>query len=97
MWGPNALAFRMITTRANYYVVGCYIPPHDLGMLEKVKAVCAECPKSFIPMLIGDINIGLDSSRNDREEIIAEQCNAWDITNMAVQFWQRRHRNAAGR
>ena len=89
MWGPNALAFRMITAGADYYVVGCYIPPHDLGTLEKVKAAWAECPKGFIPMLIGDMNIDLDSPRDDREETIAEQCDAWDITDMAAQFWQR--------
>ena len=89
MWGPNTLAFRMITDGANYYVVGCYIPPHDLKMLKKVKAAWAECLKGFIPMLIGDMNIDLDSPRNNREATIPEQCDAWDITNMVAQFWQR--------
>ena len=33
MLGPNVLAFRLITGGANYYAVGCYIPPSDLAML----------------------------------------------------------------
>ncbi|KAL7523611.1 hypothetical protein ACHAXR_001156, partial [Thalassiosira sp. AJA248-18] len=29
IWSPNVLAFRLITGNANFYVVGCYIPPSD--------------------------------------------------------------------
>ena len=44
IWGPNVLAFRLITNDADYYVVGCYIPPSDLATMEHVKAAWAQCP-----------------------------------------------------
>ena len=53
IWGPNMLAFRLITGGADYYVVGCYIPPSDLATLEQVKAMWAHFPKDFSPLLVG--------------------------------------------
>ena len=90
IWGPNVLAFRLITGGADYYVVGCYIPPSDLATLEQVKAAWAHCQKDFIPLLVGDLNINLEFPRDERDGIILEQCDAWDLTDMAAQFRQRR-------
>ena len=41
---PNVLTFQLVTGRARYYIVGCYIPPTDLGGIEHVRAAPARGP-----------------------------------------------------
>ena len=36
-FGPNVLAFQLVTRGKRFYVVGCYIPPDDLDALENIK------------------------------------------------------------
>jgi len=48
----------------------------------------AGCPRGFIPLIIGDLNINLDAPQDDRDETIVKQCDAWDLTDMAMQFKQ---------
>ena len=40
---PNVLTFQLVTGRARY-IVGCYIPPTDLGGIEHVRAAPARGP-----------------------------------------------------
>ena len=84
------LALWVITNDADYYVVECYIPPKDLGTLEQVKATWAQCPTGFIPLQLGELSINFDTPRDERDGIIAKQCDAWELTDMAAQFKQRR-------
>ncbi|KAL7524110.1 hypothetical protein ACHAXR_000447, partial [Thalassiosira sp. AJA248-18] len=97
IWSPNVIAFRLITEAANFYVVGCYIPPSDPETLEHVEKAWENCPKGFRPLLIGDMNINLESPRDERDETIAEQCDFWDLSCMSAHFMQRRHRRVPGR
>ena len=90
IWGRNVLAFRLITNDADYYVVVCYIPPKGLETLDQVKAAWDQRPTGFIPLLLVDLNINLDAPWDERDWIIAEQCDAWELTDMAAQFKQRR-------
>ena len=75
IWSPNVIAFRLITGGAKFYVVGCYIPPSDLVALDHVRDAWRQCPKGFTPLLLGDLNINLESPRDERDEVIAEQCD----------------------
>ena len=68
IWGPNVLAFRLITGGADYYVVGCYIPPSDLATLEQVKAAWAHKPcqiKTRPPSLASSLFYDLMSTSRD--------------------------------
>ena len=80
-FGPNVVAFRLITGRDKLYCGGAYIPPSDdtEATLDDVRAAHAAQPKGFEFMLLGDLNINLDAPRDTREEIIAEQCDAWGL------------------
>ena len=93
----NVLTFRVVSGELKFYVVGCYIPPSDLTTLDQVRAAWARCPKGFRPMLLGDLNLNLESPRDEREEEIAEQLDAYDLTDMGCQFSPRRRRRARGR
>ena len=48
-------------------------------------------------MLLGDLNINLDAPRDTREEIIAEQCDAWSVACMTRSFASTRTRTIKGR
>jgi hypothetical protein len=91
-FGPNVLAFRLVTVGKDFYCVGCYIPPS-----EDVRRAQQQCPEKFELLLFGDLNIDLDAPRDTREEIIAEQCDYWKLTCMTTMFKQRRTRRVKGR
>ena len=98
-FGPNVLAFRLVTGGKDFYCVGCYIPPseEDQSTLENVRRAQQQCPEKFELLLFGDLNIDLDAPRDTREEIIAEQCDFWKLTCMTTMFKQRRTRRVKGR
>ncbi|EJK60561.1 hypothetical protein THAOC_19061 [Thalassiosira oceanica] len=98
-FGPNVVTFRLITGRAKYYCLGAYIPPSDDTQmtLDDVRAAHAARPKGFEFILLGDLNIKLDAPRNTREEIIAEQCDAWGLACMTRSFACARNRGMYGR
>ena len=45
VYGPNVLAFELVTGVDRYYCVGAYIPPSDLTALDDVKRAWSTCPK----------------------------------------------------
>jgi len=85
-FGPNVLAFQLETGGKRFYVVGCYIPPDDLDALENIKLAWEERPEGHSPLLLGDLNINLESPRSEREVEIAEQCDYMDMQDMSRQF-----------
>ena len=95
--GPNVLSFRIVSGELKFYVVGCYIPPSDLSTLDQVRGAWERCPKGFRPILLGDLNINLESPRDERDEEIAEQVDSYDLSDMGRQFSPRRRRLAKGR
>ena len=98
-FGPNVVAFRLKTGRDKLYCVGAYIPPSDdtEATLDDVRAAHAARPKGFEFILLGDLNINLDAPRDTREEIIAEQCDAWGLTCMTRSFASTRTSTIKGR
>eukprot|EP00970_Alexandrium_tamarense_P001671 scaffold204_cov166-Alexandrium_tamarense.AAC.6 len=97
-FGPNVLAFRLVTGGKDFYCVGCYIPPseEDQSTLENVRRAQRQCPEKFELLLFGGLNIDLDAPRDTREEIIAEQCDYWKLTCMTTMFKLRRTRQMKG-
>ena len=67
--------------------MGAYILPTDLTALTNVEKAWHQYPKGCKPMLIGDLNVNLESSRDERdEEAIAEQVDDMDLIDMTYQF-----------
>ena len=46
----------------------------------------------FKVLLLGDLNINLDTPRDTREETIAEQLDFWNLGCLRTQFTQRYHK-----
>ena len=96
--GPNVISFHLVTGADRFYIVGCYIPPSDTDALEEVAKAWQQCPKDCLPMLVGDLNVDLDTiPMDERGMAIAEQVDAMDLTCMTRQFGQRRRRRVRGR
>ena len=93
----NVLSFRVVSGELKFYVVGCYIPPSDLTTLDQVRAAWARCPKGFRPLLLGDLNLNLESPRDERDAEIAAQVDHMDLADMTQHFLQRRRRRTRGR
>jgi exonuclease III len=85
---PHVLTFRLITGGLKYYVVGVYIPPSSTAELTHIRRAYANCPEGFKPILAGDLNIDLESPRDERDEEIAEQVDWMDLGCMSTHFAQ---------
>ena len=96
-FGPHVLAFRVITGGLRFYVVGCYIPPSSTDELRHIRDAYRGCPEGFKPILLGDLNINLESPRDERDEEIAEQMDWMDLECMSEHFQQKRRRRTRGR
>ena len=83
IWAPNVLTFELVMVKDRYYVMGTYISPSDLTTLEHVENARRQCPKGCKPLLIGDLNVNLESPRDERYETIAEQVDTMDLVCMA--------------
>ena len=97
IYGPNVLAFQLVMGTDRYYCVGCYIPPSDLTALEHVKKAWSNCPTGARPLGVGDLNINLESPRDERDARIAKQIDHMDLTDMTQHFLQQRRRRTRGR
>ena len=96
-WGPNVITTHLVTGRNQFFVVGGYIPPSDLTTLAQIQKAWDQCPKGCIPLFLGDLNINLESPRDERDEQIAEECDFWELEDTSRNFRQRRRRRAQGR
>ena len=91
-YGGNVMTFRLITEAENYYIIGCYIPPGCNETLALIMDAYNACPSGFKVLLLGDLNINLDTPRDTREETIAEQLDFWNLGCLSTQFTQRYHK-----
>ena len=95
--GPNVITFELVTAEDRVYVVGCYIPPSDHDMLERVHLTWADCPTGCIPMLLGDLNVNFELPRDEKYEEIVENCEFRGLTDMSQHFAQRHRQLMQGR
>jgi hypothetical protein len=95
--GPNVLSFQLVSGATRYYIVGCYILPNNLTTLTHVEQAWMACPKSCLPIVLGDLNINLAAARNKQDETITEQVDTMNLVDMSSHFCQCRGRNSHGR
>ena len=72
---------------------GGYIPPTETTeeTLDHIRGAVGHRPKGFHLVVLGDLNINLQMPRNEREDGVADQCDAWDMMCMTEHFTQRRN------
>ena len=87
--GPDVISFQLVTGEACFYVVGVYIPPSDLKTLDNIQSAWRQCPTGCKPLMVGDLNIKLESPRNERDETIAEELDNCALLCMSRHFLQR--------
>jgi len=95
----NIITFEIQTGTDRYYAVGCYIPPTDRATFAHVQGALQQCPAGCQLLLLGDLNVDLESPRrgDEREGEIVEGLDAAGLTDVSCHFTQRRKRIARGR
>jgi hypothetical protein len=89
IWGANVISLQLRMDNARFFVVGCYIPPSDLGTLTDVERAWQACPTDAHPLLVGNLNFNFCAPCTDHEEAIAEQVEAMGLVVMSRHFYQR--------
>ena len=84
----NVLTFQLTTGEARYFIVGCYLPPGDLGGIEDVRTALAATPKGCKPMVMGDFNANLWDPRDKRDESIADMFEGAGLVDLSRRFVQ---------
>ena len=77
--------------------MGAHIPPSDLNALEEVLKARQQCLKGCLPILVGGLNVDLESPLGDeRGMAINEQVDVMDLVCMTRQFGHRRRCRVRG-
>jgi hypothetical protein len=90
---PNILMFQLVTGEDRFFVVGACIPPADTMGVDDLRATWAKCPVNCKPLLLGDLNIDLQTKR---EEIIMDLLDKMNLVNVSHKFVQRQGRQQGG-
>ena len=64
--GPNVMSAVIVSGNSRYGVVGAYIPPADSTTLAHIASALARFPSRKV-ILVGDLNLNLDSTETDRD------------------------------
>ena len=72
IWHPHVLSFELVTGVSRYFVVGYYISPSNLVLLNHIKKAWKECPKGCKPLLVGDTNIDFEYPWDERDEKVTK-------------------------
>ena len=82
----------MDTGERRWYIIGCYIAPDYISMIESVVAALKERPWGSELLVTGDLNEKLDHPEGDRrEEEITAALTAAGLEDMSAHFLPRRH------
>ena len=75
-----------------YYYIGGYCPPPDVdnNTVYDIQRAWEHCHKGFQSLLIGHLNINIQSPLSERDVAVAVQAVAMDVVNTLRQFGQRR-------
>ncbi len=88
----------LVTGSQQFFAVGCYIPPNDLGTLATIKQAWNKCPRRHTPILLGDLNINLCSPWDERDEKITKVVqDVMGLTDLSQHFCQRSCGSVRGR
>lgn len=87
--GPNVISFELVTGYRRVPCVGVYIPPNDLTTLEFLLQALDRF-QNRDPIVLGDLNIDMQSPRDAREVEIAGALSARGLEDMLKHFKQSR-------
>ena len=74
--GPNVISCELVTGPKRVPLVGVYIPPNDLTTLGYLEQALERFPTGN-PVVLGDLNVNLESPRDEREmEIVDLLCTS---------------------
>jgi hypothetical protein len=96
MRGPNMLSFLLVSGATGYYIVGCYNLTNDLTTLTHIEQAWMACPKSCLPIMLGDLNVNLAAPHDKRDETIVEQVDTMSLVDMSSRFRQHQGNNSNG-
>jgi len=68
--GPNVIFAMIISGNSRYGIVGAYVPPSDITTLVHIAAALGRFHSRKV-ILVGDLNLDLDSIETDRDMEIA--------------------------
>ena len=88
--GPNVISAVIVSGNSRYEVVGAYVPPTDSTTLVHIAAALVRFPSQKV-ILVGDLNLNLDSLETDRDMEIA------DILATSGLLDMQRHSKSHGR
>ena len=91
---PNMLTFELITGKQRFHVVGCYLPPSSLELLEPVIDALQDAPAGVkvSTMIWGDLNANLDAPISERDDVVTDVVDSKDLTDVSRHFAVRRSR-----
>ena len=85
-YGANVITCQLVTGKGRYYIVRCYLPPHDTTAADEMEKAIKECPRGCLPLLMGDLNINLLDPRDARDEKVTEILDAQDFFDASKCF-----------
>ena len=88
--GPNVISAEIVTGNKRYSIVGAYVPPKDTTTLVHITAALDRFPQRRKVILVGDLNIDLDSPESERDMEIAQLIADAGLRDMHQHFKTRR-------
>ena len=85
MHGPNVISAVLASVNLQYRIVGAYIPPYDTITSIHITAALGRFPHRKV-ILVGDLNLDLDSLETDRDVSIADILVASGLLDMNHHF-----------
>ena len=80
-FGPNLASFLLTSVSRRWYVVGAYMPPHDVPVVYCIEQASGVAPKVMEVIVLGDLNIRL----GDRSTIgRMSSCQHWQAVEWAT-------------
>ena len=62
---PNVVGFQLATGARRWYIIGCYLAPDDISMIESFIAALKERPRGTALIVAGDLNTTLSNLENN--------------------------------
>ena len=85
-FGPNVVILLAILGARIWYIVGAYVPPTNVPEVHRVEQALAVAPKGAEIILMGDLNVSLQESRDERKDELTTALADHDLENTTFHF-----------
>ena len=92
--GPNVISAEIVSGNKRYGIVGAYVPPKDSTTSVHISAALDRFPRRRDLILVGDLNIDLDSPESERDMEIAQLLADFSLRDMHHHFKTGRRRSS---